>query len=349
MLQRKLLLALAVVVAAVVLAALAALQLRPGSRGGSVELVDMAGRRVKVNVPVKRAVVLSVSTLEVIHVIGGDGQVVAVPAEAKLDPLLPAQVRGAPVVGSRLRLTDWEKALSLKPDLIVDLDLEAFYDVKGLVDRAASYGIPVLLLREDRLSDIPATARMLGRVFGREREAERFASFFEEQVREVRGVAAKIPVGERRSVVMIQPIFGKLYVVNGNDVLAEAVRLVGADYMVNVTLHGYTPVRIPMDREKIVSSYRDADVIILLTSTVTPIEKVEALKKEMASDPLWRQVKAVREGRVYVLRADLGQGSYLRWSPRLAVGIWQLGSTIYPEYFPDWRGKAGLLDEFYGH
>ncbi|WP_297464442.1 ABC transporter substrate-binding protein [Thermococcus sp.] len=305
-----------------------------------ITVKDFAGRSVTVKVPVQQAVILSTSALEMVQLLNASNQVVGIPVEAKGDAFLSQALKNKTVVGKRLKVDDWEKVLALKPDLIVNLYLKKFYDVDEFLNRSASYGIPVIMLREDRLEDIPKAVSLLGKLFGKEKEAKAFEDYFNEQVDEVKAIASKIPAEDRKKVVMIQPIMGKLYLVNGNDVLAQAVRLVSGDYMVNITFNGYTPVRVPMDREKIIASYKNTDVIILLTSSVTPHEKVEELKKEMLSDDAWRQIKAVREGNVVILRADMGKDSFLRWSPRMAVGIWVIGKAVYPNYYPNWEGKA---------
>jgi len=310
-----------------------------------ITVKDFAGRSVTVMVPVQRAVILSTSALEIAQLLNASNQVVGIPAEAKADALLSPSLKNKTVVGRMLKVTDWEKVLALKPDLIVNLYLRKFYNVDEFLNKSASYGIPAIMLREDRLEDIPKAVDLLGKLFGKEGKAKAFEDYFTEQVSEVKAIASKIPVEKRKKVVIIQPIMGKYYLVNGNDVLAQAVGLVGADYMVNLTFSGYTPVRVPMDEEKIITNYKDADVVILLTSAVTPYEKVENLKKEMLSSDAWRQIKAVKEGNVVILHADMGKESFLRWSPRMAVGIWVIGKAIYPDYYPDWSGKA---EEFVG-
>ncbi|WP_297072806.1 ABC transporter substrate-binding protein [Thermococcus sp.] len=313
-----------------------------------VTVKDLVGRSVTVKVPVQRAVILSTSALEMVQLLNASNQVVGIPAEARGDAFLSAELKNKTVVGKMLKIDDWEKVLALKPDLIVNLYLKKFYDVDEFLNRSASYGIPVIMLREDKLEDIPKAVSLLGKLFGKEKEARAFEEYFNEQVAEVKAIASKIPAEDRKKVVMIQPIMGKYYLVNGNDVLAQAVRLVGGDYMVNITFNGYTPVRVPMDKEKIIASYKDADVIILLTSAVTPYEKIEELKKEILSDDAWRQIKAVREGNVIILRADMGKDSFLRWSPRMAVGIWVIGKAVYPNYYPSWEDKAKeFLQKFY--
>ncbi len=318
------------------------------STQNEVTVKDFAGRSVTVKVPVERAVVMSTSALEMVQLLNASNQVVGIPAEAKGDAFLSAELKNKTVVGKRLNVDDWEKVLTLKPDLIVNLYLRKFYDVDAFLNKSTGYGIPVIMLREDRLEDIPKAVELLGKLFGKENEAKAFGDYFNEQVSEVKAIASKIPAEKRKKVIMIQPIIGKYYLVNGNDVLAQAVRLSGADYMVNLTFNGYTPVRVPMDKEKIIATYKDADIIILLTSAVTPYDQVSELRETMLSDQAWNEIKAVNENHIVILRADMGKDSYLRWSPRMAVGIWQIGKAIYPSYYPDWKGKAKeFLQKFY--
>ncbi|WP_297416627.1 ABC transporter substrate-binding protein [Thermococcus sp.] len=313
-----------------------------------ITVKDLVGRTVTVEVPVQRAIILSASALEVAQLLNATNQVVGITADAKPDAFLSSSLKNKTVVGNMLRVTNWEKVLALKPDLIIDLYLKKFYNVDELLNKSASYGIPVVMLREDKLEEIPKTVELLGKLFGKEKKADEFAKYFNEQVSEVKAIAAKIPNEDRKKVIMIQPIMGKYYLVNGNDVLAQAVRLVGADYMVNLTFNGYTPVRVPMDEEKIITNYKDADVVILITSAVTPYDQVKELKETMLSNQAWNQIKAVREGHIIILRADMGKGSYLRWSPRIVIGIWQIGKAIYPNYYPNWEDKAkGFIREFY--
>ncbi len=313
-----------------------------------ITVKDLVERTVTVKVPVQRAVVLSTSALEIVQLLNASNQVVGIPAEAEEDAFLSPALKNKTVVGRMLKVTDWEKLLSLKPDLIMNLYLKKFYNVDEFLNKSASYDIPVIMLREDRLEDVPKAVELFGKVFGREKKAEEFATYFNEQVSEVKAIASKIPSGDRKKVLMIQPIMGKYYIVNGNDVLAQAVRLAGGDYMANISLNGYTPVRVPMEEEKIIANYKEADVVILLTSAVTPYDQVSRLKKTMLSDEAWNEIKAVNEGHIVILRADMGKDSYLRWSPRLAVGIWQIGKAIYPNYYPDWKKKAKeFVREFY--
>ncbi|WP_245250328.1 ABC transporter substrate-binding protein [Thermococcus stetteri] len=314
-----------------------------------ITVKDFAGRSVTVKVPVQRAVILSTSALEIVQLLGAEDQVVGIPVEAKADALLSEKLKNKTVVGKRLKIEDWEKVLALKPDLMVNLYLKKFYDVDEFLNKSASYGIPVIMLREDKLDDIPKAVELLGKVFGKEEKASEFEKYFNDQVSEVKKIAKKIPANERKKVVIIQPIMGKYYVVNGNDVIAQAVRLVGAEYMANFTFNGYSPVRVPLDKEKLITQFKDADVVMLLTSTVTPYDKVEAIKNEMLNDEAWKGIKAVSEGNVYILKAELDKDSFLRWSPRMAVGIWVIGRTIYPDYYPDWKEKADdFIRRFYG-
>ncbi len=203
-----------------------------------------------------------------------------------------------------------------------------------------------MFISEENLEDVAETFLLMGKIFGKDERANEFVQYFTNQVEEIKNISSKIP--EQKTVLIIQPIMDRLYLVNSNDILAEVVRLVGAEYVVNVTVQGRMPIRVQVNKEKIVNTYKDVDIVILISSPITPPEHVEALKDEMLNDEVWKGIKAVREGRVVFIRSDLGKGSYFRWGPRIAVGMWQVAHVIYPEYYPDWRNKEeDFLQQFY--
>ncbi|AIU70350.1 hypothetical protein TEU_08405 [Thermococcus eurythermalis] len=318
-----------------------------GNGGKNASLVDMAGRNVSVELPVKRAVVLPSTALEIVHILGADEQVAGVSSAVDSNGLIPEDLKRLPRVARPVEIDNWEKVLELGPDVIVSVRIEGVHRPEELERKAMNHGIPVVFLREGSIDDIPGSVELLGKLFGREENAREFTGYFREQVGAVQKIAAGIR--ERRKVLIVQSIMGKLYIVNGNDILADVVRLVGADYAASISVGGRMPVRVLTDRERLVSEYRDVDVLILASSPMTKPEEVEKLRERILKDEVWRGMKAVKNGRVVFLRGDLGRGSYFRWGPRMAVGMWQLGKAVYPEEYPDWKGKEReFLERFFG-
>ncbi|QDA31374.1 ABC transporter substrate-binding protein [Thermococcus indicus] len=310
-------------------------------------LTDAVGRTVELELPVKRAIVLPSTALEVVHILRAEEQVAGVSMAVMRNGLLPESLKAKPIVSRSVTIEDWEKVIELNPDVIINLHFSGMFNPEEFAKKAENHGIPVVFLREEKLEDVAKTFEIMGKLFRKEDRAKEFMDYFNAQVNEVKEISAQI--GERRMVIIIQPIMGKLYLINGNDILAEVVRLIGGEYAVNVTVQGRMPVRVQMDKEKIISNYKDVDVIILTTSPMTKPEDVEKLKEEMLNDAVWKGMKAVKEGRVVVLRSDLGKGSYFRWGPRMAVGMWQVGRAVYPEHYPDWKDKEKeFLERFYG-
>jgi iron complex transport system substrate-binding protein len=80
----------------------------------------------------------------------------------------------------------------------------------------------------------------------------------------------------------------------------------------------------------------DPDVIV----TVEP-EVAASVRR----DPLWRGLRAVREGRVYVAPQDPFPWIDFPPSVNRLIGLWWLGRVLYPAEFPE--DLRALTREFY--
>jgi len=98
-----------------------------------------------------------------------------------------------------------EKAISLNPDVVL-LPLSGLFKVKetGLIEKLEKVGIPALFidLREEPLTNTEPTMRLLGRVFGREAEAQAFLDFYKTEALKVTDRVAGKSAAERPLVVM---------------------------------------------------------------------------------------------------------------------------------------------------
>ena len=79
--------------------------------------------------------------------------------------------------------------------------------------------------------------------------------------------------------------------------------------------------------EEVVSS--DPQVIILDVSHGSAITSVESLKRQLEEHPAWKEVTAVKEGRIYPIDGDLIN----RPGPRIVQGLEEIARAIHPELF----------------
>ena len=131
--------------------------------GDSTTVVDAAGRRLVLGGPARRIISLVPSATATLEAIGaGDALVGRTDFDAQ------AWASALPSVGGGLE-PSLEAIVSLRPDLVVRFAGEQDPRTRERLD---ALGIPYVTVRPDGLADIFETARLLGRVTGREQAAD---------------------------------------------------------------------------------------------------------------------------------------------------------------------------------
>jgi ABC-type Fe3+-hydroxamate transport system substrate-binding protein len=138
---------------------------RPPQRpqGDAIAVVDASGRELVLAHPARRVVSLVPSATETLRALGAERSLVG-----RTDFDSAPWVSGVPSVGGGLE-PNLEAIVTLAPDLVVRF---AGDQDPGTRRRLDELGIPHVAVRPDRVSDIYATARLMGRVTGREVEAD---------------------------------------------------------------------------------------------------------------------------------------------------------------------------------
>lgn len=148
---------------------------------GAIVVIDAAGTESVLPRPARRVVSLVPSATETLHAIGAQGTLVgrtdfdAAPWAAEL-----------PSVGGGLE-PNLEAIVALEPDLVIRFAGEQDPRTRARLDEL---GIPHVAVRPDRLSDIYATAVLMGRVTGRDAAADSLVTSIRARLDEVaRGVS----------------------------------------------------------------------------------------------------------------------------------------------------------------
>jgi iron complex transport system substrate-binding protein len=286
----------------------------------TLTVTDKFGRRVAVEVPAKRAVLLD--TYELVASLGVWDRVVGLSRYAYANDLILAAVPDAKTrfvdVGTPVDV-NVELLMTLKPDLVVTWDLN-----RATVDYMADKGLTVIALRPETFDEVMAEQALLGRLFGAEAAAARAEAEARAMMELVRSRTAAIPVPEqRRGLWMV----GRQNTVAGREgVLSGLFRTAG---IVNV-----------------------ADEVPRNTGEVSP-ERILAWNPDLwlvwgyshvevgdvLNNPQWSRIAAIRDGQVH--RAP-------RWStvsPRVApMALWT-AATAYPKAFAD-LDVIGRIDGF---
>jgi iron complex transport system substrate-binding protein len=206
----------------------------------------------------------------------------------------PAAAKAVPRVGDAWRV-DLERVLALRPDAVLAWPTGT---PETTITRLRQLGLNVVEVPTQRLDDVPAALRQLGRIAGTEAQAEQAARDFESRVARQRAIYA-----HRTSLTVFIEIDDEpVYTVNGRHVISEMVELCGGRN-VFASLPQLAP---PVAAEAVLAA--DPQVILSTDDTVTD---PSALWRH------WPRMRAVQAGAIYALSSDL----VTRASPRLAEGV----------------------------
>ncbi len=255
-----------------------------------VAVSDDGGRSLRLAEPARRIVSLNPSTTELLFAIGAGGAVIGRTRWCDW----PLDASRVPSVGDGFP-PNVEAVLGRRPDLVVAYPT-------GASDRAfgqlRELGVPLLLLRTDRLEDLARAARILGAVTGRSRAGDSLAATIE---RALTAGRAALPGGSSGQRVAILAWDAPPLVLGTGSYLHQVVELAGARNVFGDVARASAPVSL----EAIAA--RDPDLILAVGDTRTTLIR----------RPEWRVVRAVREGRVLALNDP----ALVRPTPRALAAV----------------------------
>jgi iron complex transport system substrate-binding protein len=167
--------------------------------------------------PATRVVALAPSLTEMVFAAGAGDKLVGVSAFSDF----PVAARKLPQVADASGIA-WESLLALKPDLVL-----AWKSGTRPADiaRLESLGLPVAIIEIRRLSDVPASLRLIGKRLGHGESAESAAGVFERAIEKLRQTNRS-----KQSVRSFIEISAKpVMTVNRDHVLSELLAICGGE------------------------------------------------------------------------------------------------------------------------
>jgi len=249
-------------------------------RSEPTRVVDDAGRTIALDGPARRIVSLVPSVTETIVALGAADRLVA-RTRYDRDPAL-AQL---PSLGGGLD-PSIEGIVALEPDLVVAWNAR---DDRALVPRLRDAGIPVYSAEIQDTTVIYGTIERMGVLLGETGRADSVAGALRDTLREI--ALEVLPPPRPRA----------LYLIAGDPprtagpatFIGQALSIAGADPAFPEIADDWPTISL----EAVVA--RDPDVIVLPVGEGIP--GLEALERE----PGWRDLPAIRAGRVVEIDADL--------------------------------------------
>jgi len=256
------------------------------SKSEKIVVRDGTGREVAFDAPVKRVAALVTGDLEVAakleaEIVGRPTSYMAPPPG--LENVL--QIGSPPGMGNG---PDFEKIFEIRPDLLLGPA-----SLRAHLAQLEDKGIKVLLFQPRSVEDVKQEILAVGKVIGKEDEAKKLVEEIDSKIAALRGKVT----GKRVLIVWGAP--GTYLAALPSSVLGDYLAILGSENVAkDFPPLSDRPTFAALSPELVVE--KDPDVI-LLAAHGRPDEVRQSFQKDMESHPAWKNVKAVKENRVYVL------------------------------------------------
>jgi len=276
------------------------------SYAATLTLKDEVGREVKLPFPPKRIVSLAPNITEILFGLGLDEEVVGVSIHCNYPEKAKSKVR----VGSYISI-DFERVISLKPDLIIATGAG---NTKEMVERLERLGFRTFVIFPKRFDDVLRSIDHLGQVVAREKEA----SLIIQSMKERKERVLERTKGQVCPKVFLQIGESPIITVGKGSFGDDLIRLAGGENIAGNDREMYP--RLGM--EEILK--RSPEVI--LVSSMNPKGDYERILREWGR---WKMIPAVKNGRVHLIDSDLID----RPAPRIISGLEEMARWIHPGRF----------------
>ena len=286
----------------------------PVTSPGPGAITDDLGRMVTIAEIPERIISLGPNATEILFALGLGDKVVGVTDYCDYPEELLEKIETGEIqqVGTALPGFNLEAIVSLEPDIVFAIGAtvpEHVTDLEGL-------GIQAIILQPEDIDGIFSDIELVGKVAGKEAEAETLIADLAEHIDEI---VAKVADAAIRRVFYGTDVSdpNTLYTVGSGTFLDALITLAGGENIA-AELEGWPTYNL----EDLIDSSPD---IIVLGGASWGVSA-----DEVASRPVWKDMDAVKNGRIYAI-----DDTKLLRPPRIADGLALLAELIHPELFKD--------------
>jgi iron complex transport system substrate-binding protein len=273
------------------------------SEAATVTVVDGIGREVRVPLHPGRIISLAPSVTEILYMLRADDRLIGVSTHCDW----PDDARRKPKVGTLLS-PNYETILAARPDLII---ASTAGNDQAATLKLADFNLTLYVTAPRSVSAIHDTVVNLGRITDCRERGEQLAAQMQDRLAAVQRRISGMPPTRAFFITWFDPLLAPGGRTFENDVLRLAnVNSISA--AIDEFYPRYSLEQVLMD---------DPDAILTVRHAGDPLPDLTRIAG-------WSRLRAVREGRVYVLSEVLQHPS-----PRFVEGVEELASKLYPERF----------------
>ncbi len=274
------------------------------ARQEGVVYTDGLGRKVELPKHPRRIISLAPSVTETLFLLGAGERVIGVTTQCDW----PGEAKRKPKIGDLLN-PNYELILAAKPDLII---ASTAGNDRAAVLKLAELGLPVYVTAPRSVQKIFGSVEGIARITGCAERGEQLIAEMKSRLATVKQRLAGLPPTRAFFITWFDPLLAP----GKNTFETDALRQ--ADVLSITADIGEFYPRYSL--EQVLA--RDPDAIITVEHTGSPLPDL----RQIAG---WRDLRAVKQGRIYVL-SEVFQHP----SPRFVDGVEELARKLHPERFP---------------
>ena len=279
-----------------------------------ITVTDDLDRNVTITSPPERIVCIAPSTTEIVYALGLGDKVVGVDRYSDYPPEAVSKQ-----YISDIYTLNPEEVAALSPDLVI---MYSFYGPGDPnVEAIENLGINVVAIRPMSLNGILNDIKLVGIATGKLEKAEALVSQLNKTISQIREKTSNITDKPR---VYMEFWYPPPWTFGPNTYSDEIIRIAGG---INVFGNATADYVQTTDEEVIA---KDPDVIII---TYGPQHLHLVTLEDIKKRPGWSSVKAVKNGRVYLIDENL----IVRPGPRIVLGLKTVASFLHPDLFGEVR------------
>lgn len=233
----------------------------------------------------------------------------------------PKEVLGLPLIGSiagQGQAANIEVLLKAKPDLLIMWSASRSAINKKTEESLTRLNVPFVYAVAESLSDYPDVYLFLGKILKREERTRKLSGYSRKTLEQIKSMVNRIPAEKRPSVYYAEGVDGLSTECN-DSIHVELLQLAG-----DKNVH-----RCHTSSHKGFEKVSLEQVILYKPDVIVAQEKV--FFDKVFKDPAWRNVKAVKEKRVYLIPKHP-----FNWFDRppsfmRIIGLKWLANVLYPE------------------
>lgn len=269
----------------------------------NVTLTDSTGETITLTKKPERIVSLAPTTTEILYFLGLEEQIVGRTSYCNY----PESILEVPEVGSTSE-PNVETIVDLNPDLVVS----AIFIPDEVMNKLRELGIQVAFFNDkENFEGTYAIIEKLGMLTGTEDKAAEVIGSMKQKVASLEEEVKALNLTQKPTVYYATGFGEGDYGAGGDTFIGEIITLAGGENIMQ-DISGWL-----ISKEQIAEG--DPDIIIVPSGA--------NMATEMAKTDFYKDLRAVKEGRIYEIDGD----SISRQSPRVADALVEMAQKIHPE------------------